>query len=105
MSLSMCAPMYGFSLWVPSVGVVPMPLPLFFCSSCFLRAFIFTWSSSTLKTISSLSKSIIAVLVDKNGLPRMIGAFSSASQSRIRKSVGKMNLSTCTRMSSIFPSG
>ncbi|KAK9003785.1 hypothetical protein V6N11_018682 [Hibiscus sabdariffa] len=43
--------------------------------------------------------------VARNGLPRMIGACSSASQSKIKKSAGNMNLSTRTRMSSIFPSG
>ncbi|KAK8613771.1 hypothetical protein V6N13_101527 [Hibiscus sabdariffa] len=84
------------------VGVSAVPLPL---SNCLVRLLTFMWSSSTLKTISSLSKSITALLVDKNGLPSMMGAFSSASQSRIKKSAGKINLSTFTNISSIFPSG
>ncbi|KAK8582322.1 hypothetical protein V6N13_032077 [Hibiscus sabdariffa] len=86
--------MYSFGLGVPLAGVMSIPLPFCFYSSFFVRLFILTLSSSTLKTISSLSKSIIALLVDKNGLPRIIGVCSSASQSRIRNSAGKMNLST-----------
>ncbi|KAK8696864.1 hypothetical protein V6N13_001988 [Hibiscus sabdariffa] len=84
-------------------GLVPWALSLspFFS----VRLFILTLSFSTLKMISSLSKSITALLVDKKGLPRMIGAYSLASQSRIKKSAGKMNLSTFTSISSIFPSG
>ncbi|KAL4273715.1 hypothetical protein GQ457_13G017400 [Hibiscus cannabinus] len=43
--------------------------------------------------------------VARKDLPRIMGACSSASQSKIRNSTGKMNLSTRTKMSSIFPPG
>ncbi|KAK8680311.1 hypothetical protein V6N13_109261 [Hibiscus sabdariffa] len=68
--------MYGFSLWVHLFCGLSIAMP------------------------SSLHSSYPA----RKGLPRIMGACSSASQSRIRKSAGKMNLSIRTRMSSIFPS-
>ncbi|KAK8686554.1 hypothetical protein V6N13_125578 [Hibiscus sabdariffa] len=75
------------------------------CSPGTEKTFIFTCSPSIRRTNSPFSKSIIVLLVAKKGLPRMIGACSSASQSSIKKSAGNINLSTRTRMSSIFPSG
>ncbi|XP_035845326.1 protein FAR1-RELATED SEQUENCE 2-like [Helianthus annuus] len=47
----------------------------------------------------------MALAVHKNGHPRMIGTFSSASISRTTKSTGKTNLSTLTRRFSIMPRG
>ncbi|KAK8600867.1 hypothetical protein V6N12_050715 [Hibiscus sabdariffa] len=56
--------------------------------------------------LALLFQSLFSILlVAKNGLPRMIGACSSVSQYRIRKSARNINFSTCTSMSSIFPSG
>ncbi|KAJ0622734.1 hypothetical protein HanIR_Chr01g0024021 [Helianthus annuus] len=46
-----------------------------------------------------------ALAVHKNGRPRMMGTFSSASISRTTKSTGKTNLSTLTRRFSIMPRG
>ncbi|KAK8655872.1 hypothetical protein V6N13_108437 [Hibiscus sabdariffa] len=98
---------YGFSLVLLSTEV----FRALHCSAAVSccpgtkKTFIFTCSSSTLRISSHFSKAISILLVATNGLPRMIGACSSASQSRIKKSAGNINLSTHTRMSSIFPSG
>ncbi|KAK8990781.1 hypothetical protein V6N11_028742 [Hibiscus sabdariffa] len=98
--------MYGLSLWVLfSARACEALHSSFLCCPGIVKTFIFTCSSFTLNASSPFSELIITRLVARKGLPRIIGACSSTSQSKIRKSAGKMNLSIRTRMSSIFPSG
>ncbi|KAK8555174.1 hypothetical protein V6N12_009328 [Hibiscus sabdariffa] len=74
------------------------------CCPGTVKTFIFTYCSSTLDIRSPFSKSIKTLPVARKDFPRMIEAYSSASQSKLRKSAAKINLSTRTRMSSILPS-
>ncbi|KAJ9553400.1 LOW QUALITY PROTEIN: hypothetical protein OSB04_017445 [Centaurea solstitialis] len=65
---------------------------------------VICWSCN-LMVNSPFCTSIKVLPVAKNGLPKRIGMSLSASKSKIMKSARKMNLSTRTKTSSIFPVG
>ena len=64
-----------------------------------------TFSSLTLKTILQSLKPVKAYKVAMKGLTRIKGTSTLSSRSGITKSLGKMNLSTFAKMSSLIPRG